>query len=219
MRRKSLLTRAPRLRTLHLDDLVDTDERLLNDHHDRQRFVAPDTENLNLLGAMFTECELLHWRSHKINLQAARFVQSRISNLDVASFAGRRSVWREVELMSSRIGATEWHDSDLSQVLVSGSKLGWVNLRAAKLNDVVFDDCQIDELDLTGASVTRVALRGTRVQRLILTGVKAEHLDLRGLETATIEGLDGLRGVTLTPAQVVQLSDQLAAHIGIIVEA
>lgn len=103
-------------------------------------------------------------------------------------------------------------------MLIEHCKLGWVNLRASELANVVFRDCTIGELDLVDARLRRVTFENCRVESLHLAGASLEHVDLRGLEIGTISDPGRLRGATLSSAQAASLTRVFAAHLGILVE-
>lgn len=85
------------------------------------------------------------------------------------------------------------------------------------MQDVRFSDCEIDELDLTNARVQRLAFSKTDVAGLNITGAKLSHVDLRTLDLRQITGLEGIRGATLTPEQVLELAPVFARLYGIVV--
>ncbi|WP_293698904.1 pentapeptide repeat-containing protein [uncultured Agrococcus sp.] len=210
----------PSLDRLLLDDLAETEEKLLfaQAHCEGVRFSGIETGDIGLAGATLLQCELIDWRVDETDLTGARFAETRIRGLNAPSFKARRTTWRDVEIEASRLGAAELFDSELNRVLVADSKLGWVNLRAANLTDVLFRNCHFDELDLGGAKVLRVAFRDVTADRLIMTGTQARHLDLRGLDLRAIEGLEGLRGATISEWQLASMAEMLAGEFGIRVE-
>jgi uncharacterized protein YjbI with pentapeptide repeats len=93
-----------------------------------------------------------------------------------------------------------------------------VNLRGARLTDVSFGDCVIDELDLGGATLQRAAFPGTRIGRLLAPEARLTDVDLRGARVDDIEGVEGLRGATVSLDQLLDLAPTLAARLGILVD-
>ena len=219
--RKRNADQAPRLDPVRLDELRDGDAASISPGgvFEGERFAGGDLSGRAVTGLTLMECELLDLRAHEADLQGSRFVETRFERLDAPSLKTRRTTWKDVEILSSRIGAAEMYDAGLHQVLFEGSKLGWVNLRASELRDVLFRGCHIDELDLGGSRITRMAFDGCTVGKLVLTGVRAEGLDLRGLEFSAIEGLDGMRGAIVSEAQSIDLAPIFAAHFGMEVRA
>ena len=210
----------PRLSEVRVEGLDEGAEWRLGPRgqFDRERFAGVAGEGLDLSGAAFTECELVDWSADGARLAGARFVDTRVVGLNAPSLRAGRTVWRGVELVSSRVGAFEWFETEIAGLLIEGAKLGWVNLRAAKCQDVLIRDCRIDELDLAGAELARVRLERVTVGRLTLTGARVRDLDLRGASFSAIDGIDGLRGAVIDEAQLVEFAPLLAAHLGLRVE-
>lgn len=215
--RRSDRFQAPAITPLDLRSLETAGLEALLDrkHHEGLRFEGIDISGEDLTGTTFTECELDRVTAQDTHLQGSRLIDSRITQLVAPKIQLRRGTWRGVEVTSSRLGAVEAYDSELSQVSFEGSKLGWLNLRASKLQDVVFRGCRIDELDLSDAALTRVSFEGCTVETLTLNGTRSQHLDLRGLEFSRIEGFEGMRGSRVTERQAIELLDIFAAHLGI----
>lgn len=182
------------------------------------RFVNLDIDEMDLTGIHFEGCALDDVRITETNLRASRFTDTTIVRLNAPILKAARSTFREVTIDGSRIGSAEMFEASLNSVHVSGSKLGFLNLRTSILQDVQFTGCSIDELDLGGAKITRVAFAETSIATLTLTNTTIKHLDLRGAEIGRVEGLEGLRGVTVSPDQLVMLAPSFAAHFGLIVE-
>ncbi|WIB36255.1 pentapeptide repeat-containing protein [Curtobacterium sp. MCJR17_043] len=99
-----------------------------------------------------------------------------------------------------------------------GMKLGFVNLRASVLTDVVFRDCVIDEVDIADARLQRVAFPGSTIREVAGADTRIEDVDLRGADLDRVERLDGLRGATIGGEQLYTLAPLLAAQAGYRVE-
>ena len=77
---------------------------------------------------------------------------------------------------------------------------------------------QLTELDLAGTHNLRVSLANCRIGTLDLTQATTTHLDLRTSELSALNGLEGLKGVTVDDGRLTQLAPVFAAHFGLIVE-
>ncbi|WP_099331905.1 hypothetical protein [Actinomyces minihominis] len=126
-----------------------------------------------------------------------------------------RTTWRGAAISSSRLGAVEAYDSEIDQLVIDGSKVGWLNLRASKIQDLLAQNCHVEELDLTDATLRRVAFENTSVGTLVLQGARSHHLDLRGMDFATITGVEGLKGARIGERQPVEMLALFADHFGI----
>jgi uncharacterized protein YjbI with pentapeptide repeats len=141
--------------------------------------------------------------------------------------------WRDCRLTGSDVLDADWTDVDLQRCVLAGvalsggtfrrvvlrrCKLDAVTLRAGRLDQVRFEDCVIRSLDLAGSTLTDVSFPGSRVDDLDLTKARCERVDLRDADVQVARGADGLRGVVVTPAQLLDLAPLLAADAGLRVE-
>lgn len=180
-----------------------------------ERLVLGD---LDLDGTTLLGCRLAGVSAESTVLRAGRLRECVLERVDLPVLKGPRSAWRDVRMTSVRIGSAELYESVWEQVHVVGSKLAFVNLRGARLRDVVFTDCVIDELDLVSATATRVAFEGTTIKRLDVQHSTFEHVDLRGAQIEEITGVQALGGAVVSPVQLTLLAPALAGALGIVVE-
>ena len=181
-------------------------------------FDGVDLTDRALAGVALVECALDGVTADGADLTGASFVETRISRLGAPSLAAPRSRFRDVELVASRIGSGELYDTTWDGVVVRGCKLGFVNLRAAELTDVLFVDCVIDELDLGRAKAARIAFEDCTLDALDVTAAELRHVDLRGARLGRVAGITGLRGATVSSLQVAELAELMAEHLGIAVQ-
>ncbi|MBN9214581.1 MAG: hypothetical protein ABS62_06420 [Microbacterium sp. SCN 70-200] len=104
------------------------------------------------------------------------------------------------------------------QVHASHSSLAESLIPSARLNDVLFDDCEIGTLDLPEAQLSRVQFLHSRADEVDTRGLHAADLDLRGLEALSFTDPRGLAGGTLSPHQAQFHSAAFARTLGIHVE-
>jgi len=219
-RRSAEGTAPPRIRAVDLPDLHDADVGIVAGDATASglRFRDLDLTGRSLPGLSVTECEITTGRFSDADLAGCRLVAVEMSGVDATVLRATGATWREVAVRASRIGAAELYDSVLDNVAFAGCRLGFVNLRGASLTDVVFDGCTVDELDLGDAELTRVAFRATAVRSLVLRGARLADVDLRGADLAALEGVESLRGATVTAAQVLELAPVFAAAAGLRVD-
>ena len=185
-----------------------------------------DLDEVELAG---TRGDELVWSSHRrissariVNLTAANWqarglelVECSLDRLDVVTLAAAEGRWRDVTGQQSRLGSAELYGADWQGVHLVRCKIGFLNLRHAKLTDVAFTDCVIDELDLLGTTAVRVAFPRTRIGRLELSKSTLTDVDLRESHLAEIGAADGLRGATISYEQLIDLARTLANQLGI----
>lgn len=211
---------APRIPTLRLPELddADLDDLLGSDEHESTRFTGLDIGGRNLAGAHFIECELTGLGADDTILRGARCISTRISDLSATVLKAARCTLREVEVLSSRLGVIEMYESAWQSVLFDSCKVEWLNLRGSKIDDVTFRGCHFGDLDMSSTRTRRLRFEGCTVGTLTVDGARLEDVDLRDAEIGTVSNLEGLRGTTLTEAQVLGLLPAFAGHFGFSIE-
>jgi uncharacterized protein YjbI with pentapeptide repeats len=123
-----------------------------------------------------------------------------------------------VLIENPRWGSAELFEADAESLQIRGGKIDFLNLRNSRLIDVLIEDCTITDPDLGGCRGTRIALRNCRVGTLDVTRARLADVDLRSTPFSAVNGLDGLRGVTIDDDQLSLFAPLLAAHLGIRVD-
>lgn len=113
-------------------------------------------------------------------------------------------------MRTSRLGAAELFECEWSSVVLRACKVTYLNLRAAKLADVLLEDCMIDELDLYGATCERVAIVGGQIGELTLRDAHLADVDLRAARIDCVASAASLKGATISVEQILDLGPQLA---------
>lgn len=187
----------------YLDDLDLTGEDLS----------GQDATGARLSGCTFRGCRLDDVVLHQARVDATTFERAAASTIDLSA-----GDWTDVVVAEPRWGGAQAYGADWRRVTLRGGKIDYLNLRDARLADVLLDDVTVGELDLSGAQATRLVLRDVVVRELVVDGARLGGADLTGLDTAALRvlrGVGGLRGATITTSQLVDLAPALAAHVGL----
>jgi uncharacterized protein YjbI with pentapeptide repeats len=207
----------PRLAEIRLEDL--TEDAAPNfrrgEKYDGVRYSRVAADSLELSGTDFAECEFQGVSFNDTQLRGAGFRDCILSELYAPVFRAARSTWRDVQLNNPRLGSAELYESGMQSVRIDGGKLDFLNLRGAKLTDVLITDCIINELDLGSATGTRVVLKNCTIGTLDLTGARLKDFDVRSTDFRTISGLGSLAGLVIDDYQLGLLAPLLAGHLGI----
>ncbi|PNI07245.1 hypothetical protein CXX84_16805 [Arthrobacter sp. AFG7.2] len=187
------------------------------ERYDGGRYSRFEANGLDLGGTDFAECEFQGVSFNDTQLRGSTFRDCILGELYAPVFTASRSTWRDVELRNPRLGSAELYESGWHSVRIDGGKLDFLNLRGAKLADVLISDCIINELDLGSATGTRVALKNCTIGSLDVSGAKLKDFDLRSSEFRNISGLGSLGGVVIDEYQLGLLAPLLAAHLGLTV--
>ncbi|MFI8411170.1 pentapeptide repeat-containing protein [Paeniglutamicibacter gangotriensis] len=185
---------------------------------ERLLFVSDDAAGVDLEDAVFTEC---HFRA--VSLQGApmtrvTFGDCLIEEVNAPVLEAPDSGWWNTAVIGGRIGSAELYGATFRSVRFERAKLGYLNLRRAKIKDVEFRDVHIEELDAGGANLERVSFIDCTIDTLALNGAKLKDVDLRGARLRTLSGISALKGATVSFEQLLDLAPILANELGLRVE-
>ena len=165
--------------------------------------------------AAFLGCRLERCGLDGVSMRRARISETLLDELHATSLDVTDSIWRDSLVTVRRIGALLAIGATWSSVRVRGGRLDLVDLSGAKLTGVAFERCAIGELDLGTVEARDLSFAGCEIELLDVTGARLVRADLTGARIGAVKSVDGLRGATITPAQLVDLAPQMAAHLGI----
>lgn len=126
--------------------------------------------------------------------------------------------WLSVELHDCQLAGAILSDALIKHTLFRGVKLDMVNLRFAKLHNVVFEDCSCREADLCGTELGNVSFKNCDLTQADFSSVKCDNVDLRSSNLEDMKGISSLTGATISETQLISLSYALAASVGFKVE-
>lgn len=207
----------PRLSPVELRDLEDMPGAAIQGggRLENARFTQVAGEGLELGDAVFAECRFDGASFNEAQLRGASFRDCILAELYAPVLRGARSTWRGVEFRNPRLGSAELYESGWQSVRIDGGKVDFLNLRGAKLSDVLISGCIINELDLGAAGATRVRLEDCTIGSLDLAGAKLKDFDIRGTEFRKVSGLGSLSGLVIDEYQLGLLAPLIAAHLGV----
>jgi uncharacterized protein YjbI with pentapeptide repeats len=165
--------------------------------------------------ARFLECELADCDLSGVVFDRARLAGCLLSEPRSPAWSLADATLLDVVAVGGRFGALTAHGATLTRVALDGVKVDYLNLRGATLVDVTLTGCRIGELDLSGADLRDVRLVDCEVTSLVLEGSRSRAVDLRGAGVARLDGVAGLRGCTISAAQLTGWAADLAAELGI----
>ena len=181
--------------------------------HDGVR-VTGDHRGVRAPDVRMLECELTDAVLDDAMLRGGSWAESRWVRVGATSVDLSGSVFRDAVWDGCRIGALTMPGATLTRALLRGCKLDYVSLRQAAITDLTLEDCTIGELDVGEARLTMVRIVSTRVGSLLLSGCRSDRVDVSGAGLLRLEGLDWLRGVTLSAEQAADLAPALLRHLG-----
>ena len=183
--------------------------------HDGVEFAGLDLPEFTAGNQHFVECRFTACRLGEVKLRRARLNTCRLDELEVSTLDVAESEWSDVAVGGGRFGALLAPGAKQTRVAFDNVRVNYLNLRGAEITDLALRNCRVDELNLGGAQLHRADLSGSEIDRLILTDARLADVDLRQAELAVLEGVEHLRGATISELQLTRLAPALADHMGI----
>lgn len=172
------------------------------------------------------------------SLLDARLRRSHLENLDLTGV-----VWEDVNVVGCRFERVDLTASRLTgltfeRVHFIGCKLTWAHLAESTLDNVLFENCRLDAATLdevrtvgptgfTGCVLVNAVIRDCRLGQMSMVDCRLRQAsfescdlrgaDLRGNRLSGVSGVSSLRGVTIEPAQLPELTDAVMRDLGVIV--
>ena len=168
--------------------------------------------------ARFLECTFQRCDLSEVTLARARFGDTGLYAVHGAGVDLAETSWLDCVVQGARLGAVQLFGAQLRRVRFEGCKIEFLNLRGAVLVDCQFVDCQLVEPDFGEATMTTVSFHGSRLVSPDFTKGTFKDVALGGADLAGARGVAGLRGVTISSLQLVDLGPALAAELGITVD-
>jgi uncharacterized protein YjbI with pentapeptide repeats len=152
-------------------------------------------------------------------LRGLRLVDVRGERLSATSGDWRGASLLRVELREARLTGLDLGEAKLREARFVGCKLDYANFRFAAIEYVSFEDCVLGRADFQGARLDSVRFDGCQLGEADFTKATLQRVDFRGSDLTGLAGsLLGLRGAIVDSLQLIDLSPQLAAELGIRVE-
>ncbi|MEV7150790.1 pentapeptide repeat-containing protein [Streptomyces sp. NPDC093084] len=187
--------------------------------YDGLEFREADFAGQDGAGARFMDCALTGCAFDEAGLRHARLLDTVLTAPRGVGTNLADATLRDVELVDARLGGTQLHGAVLERVVVRGGKIDYLNLRTARLRDVVFEGCVLVEPDFGDAVLERVEFVDCTLKEADFTGVTMKDVDLRGAAALEISrGVERLAGAVISTSQLLDLAPVLAAQLGIRVE-
>lgn len=185
--------------------------------YDEVRFRGDDLVRADAEGSRFLDCVLDACDLTEAKLGRTRWVDTRLDlPRGVGTDLGNASL-QDVEVSGARLGACAAYGSSWLRVTVRGGRLDFLNLRAATLTEVRFEDCVLVEPDFAGATLKGVTFSGCVLERPEWSNATLTKVDLSEAGLLRPQGLTSLRGARISRVQLIELADAFADQLGIAV--
>ncbi|MFE7799673.1 pentapeptide repeat-containing protein [Nocardia sp. NPDC057440] len=175
-----------------------------------------DIDDVEAGHARFSETVFTSLSINRGSMRYSRFTDVWVRNVRWVGTELADTSWQDAELIEGAMSGVDAGGANLRRVRFEGCKFDSVNFRRAKFRDVSFVDCVVRHTDFGDAELTNVTFPGTVVQGLLLNRARLKKFDLRDAVSIGIaDGVDALRGATISSRQLMDLAPDFARAIGI----
>jgi uncharacterized protein YjbI with pentapeptide repeats len=166
----------------------------------------------------FDQCRFRNADLGGATLARARLVDCLIERTNLANMRVDKSSMQRVRVDSSRMTGLYWIDGLLRDVTVTECRADLAVFRFTDFRQVRFEDCNLtradfQNADLSGTQFVNCDLTGAQFSQATMTGTR-----FRGCTLAGIGGVTSFDGVIIASHDLVALSYELAAGLGIQIE-
>jgi uncharacterized protein YjbI with pentapeptide repeats len=166
--------------------------------------------NARFLECRFDGCDLSELRAPRARFADTTLYAVRGAGVDLAE-----TEWLDCVVSGARLGAVQLYGAELRRVRFEGGKIDFLNLRGATLREVQFVDCMLTEPDFGAASLEKVGFEGCRLVSPDFSQATMKDVDLSAADLVAPRGLTSLSGATISRLQLLDLAPALADQLGI----
>ena len=175
-----------------------------------ESLVGLTTKNVSLSNSLVTKTDfstavMFGFDIHNCQIVGSNFTGSKFEE----------SNWRTVHISDSRCSGLQVQNSMFKNVTFAGSKLDLVNFRFVKMENVIFDNCILDDADFYGATLKNIDFVNCRITKINFGAAKIKNVDLSESTIEELQGVNSIRGITISYDQLIQLAPYFAAEAGI----
>ncbi|WP_406276067.1 pentapeptide repeat-containing protein [Nocardia sp. NBC_00881] len=175
-------------------------------------------DDVDVPNARFSESAFTSMVINRGSMRYTRFTDVWLRHVRWVGTELADTVWMDGELVAGALSGVDFTGASLRRVRFEGCKLDSVNFRTARLREVSFIDCVLRDCDFGDAELTKIIVPGSRLGGLSLNKARLSKVDLRGAADLDItDGLDALRGATISSMQLMALAPVFARAIGVTV--
>lgn len=182
---------------------------------DELRFEGTDFTGAHAEGMSFLDCVLVGCDVTEAAFDESRWSDCTWERVHGVGFSLVGASVIDTSIEQCRLAAVSAWGSTWRGVTVRGGKIDFLNLRGARVKDVAFEDCVVVELDLQEAQCEGVSFSGCTLVEPAFGRGRYQGLDLSGAELRSPQGVAGLKGATVSRAQLIDLAEHLALELGL----
>lgn len=163
------------------------------------------------------ECALTRCHADTLDLPGLVAAEVYVGAFSAGTWRLKDSEWRDATWADIRIGALLADNSSMADVTVRGSKIDLFSLRGARVKRLTITDCHVGTLDISMSTIDELTVRGGTVGELLTDDARMKAVDVSATALSAVGHPGSLRGLVVSPAQLTDMAEALATHLGIAV--
>ncbi len=160
--------------------------------------------------SLFNKVEFVSLNVNKLDVSDCEF---RNCNFTASNFP--ESSWHRISIVGARCSGMQITNAVLKNITYTNSKIEIANFRFSRIENVVFEECMIDDVDFYEAQLKNVEFVNCTISKITFSGARMMNVDISKSFVKSINGIQSLRGVTISYDQLMQLAPSFAAEAGI----
>ncbi|HSX06405.1 MAG TPA: pentapeptide repeat-containing protein [Candidatus Saccharimonadia bacterium] len=160
-------------------------------------------ESVVLTGAMLDKFEL---------------TDSQCVKLEAAALRTNKANLLRVTFTDCRLTGAEFADAHIEDCTFKNVKFDEAGFRFASFKRVRFENCILHRADFSNAKFEQVTFMGRGLTETIFMSATCKNVDVTTEDLTDVKGVLGLKGATISEAQLLQLAPLLAAELGFQIE-
>ena len=176
-----------------------------------------DLSAVNAARVHMIECAVTRCHADTLETPGLTAAEVYVGAFSAGTWRLKDSEWRDATWADIRVGALMADNASMVDVAVRGSKIDLLSLRGAKVKRLTLTDCHVGTLDLSMATIDELTVHGGTVRELLTDDARMKRVDVSRTDLHAVGHPGSLRGLVVSPAQMIDMAEALASHLGIVV--
>ncbi|NYI42317.1 hypothetical protein [Demequina lutea] len=176
-----------------------------------------DLSGVNASRVHLIECAMTRCHADTLELPGLVAAEVYVGAFSAGTWRLKDSEWRDATWADIRVGALMADNSSMVDVTIRGSKIDLFSLRGAKVKHLTLTDCRVGTLDISMSKIDELTMSGGTVGELLTDDARMKRVDVSETEVHAVGHPGSLRGLVVSPAQMIDMAEALATHLGIVV--
>jgi len=147
-------------------------------------------------------------------LDKFELTDSQCLKLEAAGLRTYKANMLRARLDDSRLTGVEFANAHIEDCTFKNVKFDEAGFRFASFKRVRFENCMLRQADFSNAKFEHVTFTDCDLSEAVFISATCKDLDITTEDLTTTKGILGLKGATISEAQLMQIAPLLAAELG-----